>query len=155
MSQLAEWVSANDFQHVTIDEETLEQWTNEGWSTPTIKEAVRRVNKGALLMDQQKPGWVDEILPPKLDMSMASWCIIGQTYGSYDEYVGVPFGLPQGEGSTREIEEKAAEHGFMCLRGSWVEEDDDRVTFGLLDRVWLYLLYEHKNSQVPIVLEMP
>lgn len=126
-------------------------WEKQGkdldlWNADGITKAVEEVNRGALLMDQKRPGWVDEILPDRLSMSSAEWCIIGQTYGDYDQHVGMPFGADVLDKAFQLYEDEAIKHGFYAT---------EEVPFALLDRVWQYMLYEHKNSNVPVKLELP
>ena len=142
---------------MTIDQATWDLWVNQGrngvrgaayetpyWDSKAIRLAVKQVNRGATLLDQTNPRWVNQILPGKLDMSDGTFCVIGQTYGDYDK-VHVPFGKPY-EWSANRTE---ASHGFMS---------SDNVPFVLLDRVWVYLLTARKQAttaHTPFYLEAP
>lgn len=121
----------------------------EVWSRNDIETCVERVNRGAQLLDEEKPGWQNEVIPDKLDMRSSSFCIIGQVYGDYDEYVGVPFGL--GEDMNDEAADDAIEHGFLTRR---FDEDKD-IPWALLDLVWVTLLQERAEANEPVLLELP
>ena len=140
----------------TIDRTTAALWEYQGekfygWTRAGMEKAVSRVNQGALLLDDEKSDWEQEVLPTDLDMSSASFCIIGQVYGDYDTDVGIPFGMEHlmkdGEHDD-EITEKATEHGFLAPR------DDDEVTYELLDRVWVYLLTERATRKETLTLRL-
>lgn len=149
-----------------IDKITLALWEYQGkktfadqygvggrpaWTRDQIEETVARVNRGALLLDKENPGWVESILPANLRMDNSSFCVIGQIYGNYDEYIGVPFGM--GEGPLyREAEPQAVEHGFLTEQD---DEDDDSIPYPLLDRVWVAMLTERHARQEPVVLRLP
>lgn len=47
------------------------------------KELAERVKRGALYLDEFKPGWYLEIDISKLDLSNPWNCVLGQLYGSY------------------------------------------------------------------------
>lgn len=138
---------------VTIDNDTLALWVKDGdryedWDLGTIETAVGRVNRGALLLDEKNPAWMDMVVPAKLDMSSARFCIIGQAYGDYDDHVAVPFGMnviDDDDDDRSEVNRKAIEHGFM----------DNGVPFELLDRVWVYLLTERAHYSKRVTLELP
>lgn len=64
--------------------------------------AEARVASGAALLDQDKPGWVDEIDLKSLDLRSGRYCVLGQLYGSYSlgmrilprtDTVGVNYGF--------------------------------------------------------------
>lgn len=134
---------------VKIDEETINLWNRQGlefgWDSDGVELAIDAVNKGAGYLDKENPGWVSKVVPEKLGMASSSFCIIGQVYGNYDEYIGVVFGYDKYE--TEESYEKAIEHGFM-IRG------DEPYPFGLLDRVWVYMLAERNERGAPVSLSL-
>lgn len=121
----------------------------DGWTEDTIKEAVRRVNNGAKLLDQTKPGWEEKVVPAKLDMSSGAFCIIGQAYGDYDQ-VAIPFGVAAIEGNENgEFDDVAIEHGFLSQDE---HGRDEEMPYSLLDRVWVYLLSERAERGTPCTL---
>ena len=148
---------------VVIDKDTIKLWKKAGrgrigWETSDFAEAVERVNRGSLLLDEQKPKWVYGVLPAKLDMSDAHLCIIGQSYGNYDA-VAIPFGMEVVEGMTEDEEEKldadltetAIRHGFLTEH-----PNPPDIPYGVLDRVWVYMLTERHNREgEPLLLAMP
>lgn len=52
--------------------------TNEEYGTPE-----QRVARGALLLDDQRPGWALIVDPGTIDILSASRCVVGQVYGDY------------------------------------------------------------------------
>ena len=46
------------------------------------------VKKGAYLLDEQFPGWRQQIQLQQLDLSCGISCVLGQLYGSYGEGIG-------------------------------------------------------------------
>jgi len=147
---------------VTIDEETIELWQKagrgrHGWERNDIEEAVKRVNRGSLLLDEKKPDWVFGVIPARLDMSCASLCIIGQTYGNFDA-VAIPFGMQEmlddhvSDEDSEKIDKLAIEHGFLTFHGGGVSD----VPYGVLDRVWVTMLTErHNRGGERVLLAMP
>jgi hypothetical protein len=67
---------------------------------------AERAAEGAALLDEQRPGWVDEIDPDRLDMADPDCCILGQLGGYVS--VGTRLGLLDGTGANT----GAIEHGF-------------------------------------------
>lgn len=150
---------------LTIDRATAALWDMQGekgvptvrWTHAAIEDAVRKVNNGAQLLDSVRSGWVEEILPDKLNMANGTFCVIGQVYGDYDQ-VGVPFGMQamQDEEDYDPVEEcspRAIEHGFLEDEGN--EDLPDYVPYALLDRVWVYMLTERRRSGKRLTLELP
>lgn len=135
---------------ITIDETTVALWEYQGrdvvgdWTRQDVEEMVERVNRGATLLDKRRPNWNYEVVPENLDMSSAQLCIVGQTYGDYDEHVGPIFGKDEFE----DAQDEAAEHGF-------VTGDEFDGEWELMDRVWGYLLQERSQAGVPLTLTLP
>jgi len=136
---------------VTIDPFTVALWEYKGtkheyapWSYVQIQTMVERVNRGSLLLDERNPGWNFKVVPANLDMSAGMLCIVGQTYGEYDEFVGPLFGLPMDTAS----DELAVEHGFLT-------NDEEDVPWSLMDLVWVYLLTTRAESGDPDTLALP
>lgn len=131
-----------------IDLTTAALWEHQGatyrWTRAQIETMVERANRGAQLLDEQNPGWNKSVLPAKLDMSNASFCIVGQTYGNYDEYVGPLFGK-DAFADDEERERLAVEHGFLT-------QDEDEMPWALMDRVWVYLLTARADTGRPVLL---
>lgn len=155
---------------VTIDEETVELWLKSGyrsdgsfrpgWGKRDFSEAVARVNRGSALLDEQKqPKWIFGVIPEKLDMSCASLCIIGQSYGDFGESIGIPFGMEEmaleeelADKEQKKLDKLAISHGFLTFHG----ETEQDIPYGVLDRVWVYMLTErHNRGGEPIFLAMP
>ncbi len=120
------------------------------WSRDDIETVVGRVNQGAQLLDAEKPGWRQSVLPDQLDMRSAEFCIIGQTYGTYSQYIRVPFGLDRDEDS----EEMAIAHGFLTHFGPDYAEES--IPYELLDLVWVELLRQRaQRGTDDVLLELP
>jgi hypothetical protein len=121
------------------------QQTREHWNTKGLERAVDRVNRGARLLDQREPNWVNRVVPGDLNMASGEFCIVGQTYGRYHDRVHIPFAAEKYDVSERRQEN----HGFMA---------SGTVPFSLLDRVWVYLLAARKEAttaHTPFYLEAP
>lgn len=50
----------------------------------TIYEARQRVQRGAKLLDAEKPGWRAQVNPETLAMESGCGCVLGQAYGDFD-----------------------------------------------------------------------
>lgn len=124
------------------------------WTRPAIEIAVERVNRGAVLLEGTNPHWVEEVIPQDLDMSDPGLCMVGQTYGDYNQ-IGLVFGLEvlDGEYDPDDFDYQAVEHGF--LEEAEFRADEDFVPYELLDRVWVYMLFAHKDRGAPVTLELP
>jgi hypothetical protein len=150
---------------VEIDNVTAALWEYQGdkyysWDRARVEEAIRRVNKGAFLLDEKKEDWLDRVMPENLNMANGNFCIIGQAYGTYSQYIGIPFGIESmdtsGSDFDSEFEEEAIEHGFLS------EEEHDGeygretgVRYALLDRVWVYMLTQRRQKGRPVALKLP
>ena len=146
---MALWRYQGTYTFVGYDESTEEEL--EGWSREDIETVVERVNRGGLLLDQDRNDWVEEILPQKLDMASDGFCIIGQVYGGYGQYVGVPFGMSS---ETVATSKQAIDAGFITQidRGF---DTKSSIPYALLDRVWVQMLAERRERGTPVVLTLP
>jgi hypothetical protein len=88
-----------------------------------------RLERAAALLDQTAPGWESRIDPLQLDMSNASFCILGQVYGSY--YTGLA--MLDGD-----AERAPGRYGFMTWGGE---------TFGVLTAKWRTFLAERRAKR--------
>jgi hypothetical protein len=155
-----------DVPTITISKSTAALWEfygspahdSESWSRGDIETVVERVNRGAQLLDEEKPDWVEKIIPDRLNMSNGNFCVIGQVYGEYGEYVGVPFGVGYGSEAGEEVTPQAIENGFLTdVEASDHRnlDKDERIPYALLDLVWVLMLTERSQQQGPVVLELP
>ena len=95
----------------------------------TIKE---RVEKGAALLDEKRPGWEKEIDLDGLVMESGTCCVLGQLYeGSF--YKGKWAILP--EWGADSWDTPATEHGFTSQNGVYVA----------LTRAWKRLIRERRK----------
>jgi hypothetical protein len=46
-------------------------------------ELAERVERGAALLDERRPGWWDEVDVGRLDFDSCEECVLGQLWGSY------------------------------------------------------------------------
>lgn len=74
-----------------------------------------RIERGAAVLDQNAPGWETKISLDHLDLANASYCVLGQVYGDYDN------GLRELDG---EVETHPARYGFLAQG----DEDYDSLT---------------------------
>jgi hypothetical protein len=70
-------------------------------------EMTRRVERGAILLDRECPGWENEVDPASLRMDEAENCVLGQIHGDYAGAIEALF-----SGSAVE----AAGYGFELAR---------------------------------------
>ena len=91
------------------------------------------VERGAKLLDEERPGWADMIYLEQLQMSDCSACILGQLYGDYSDAVNtilnVPgdefgFDLPEAPRELLSPEDSVqqARNSYMHLRQLWVKQ---------------------------------
>lgn len=144
---------------VTLDARDVAQWEWAGeqeqedgkWTYNDIQTVVERVNRGAQLLDEQEPGWVERVFPDRVSMRDGQHCIIGQVYGNYDEFIGMPFGMGPTLAGTSQ---KAIDHGFLTqVRPP--EGEFEWIPYGLLDAVWVALLRERAHAEGPVFLTVP
>jgi hypothetical protein len=97
-----------------------------------IKTLSDNVDRGAALLDQQRPSWRDKVNVSTLDMSDGSWCVLGQAFGGYYE----------GRVRLRIDSHKATDHGFNC-HARWGDDLDWEgwlqlrdVQYAALDHFW-------------------
>jgi hypothetical protein len=58
----------------------------------TEVEAIRRVRRGAELLDRVHPGWADRVpADERLRMSACNHCVIGHLHGSYAKGINILF----------------------------------------------------------------
>ena len=160
---------------VTIDTTTMALWEFQGrynkkkeregfgtWTRADIELMVERVNRGAALLDERKPGWNFKVVPENLDMTDNSLCIVGQSYGSYGQFVGPVFGWEEEE-ENEEVTMSAIDHGFLTNeRWEYTQNGIDEseayggfIPWALMDRVWSYFLIARAEQDEPLTLVMP
>jgi hypothetical protein len=57
-------------------------------------ELAERVERGAALLDERRPGWWDEVDLSKLDLNSCCRCVLGQLWGHYWRGAAELFGCP-------------------------------------------------------------
>lgn len=51
--------------------------------------ALELVKRGSALLDERRPGWVDEVDISQLNIALGAKCILGQIYGGYGDGLGI------------------------------------------------------------------
>lgn len=91
---------------------------------------AERVDLGATLLDEKKPGWHEEINTDTLAIHLADHCICGQLFGSF--IVGRQFlGIPRGGGDQYGF--NAPQNSYTDLKNLWVEAIDARKLGALVE----------------------
>lgn len=89
----------------------------------------RRVKKGARLLDEHMPGWVEKIIPGRLDLASTSYCILGQTFSSFTKGMTV-----------LGVEKSTEKYGFD------LEASDPDDGWEILDKAWIKEIKKRKRS---------
>ncbi|MGW2513634.1 hypothetical protein ACWC0A_30420 [Streptomyces scopuliridis] len=93
-----------------------------------------RVLKGAALLDEKKPGWVDQIDLETLDVQSSSRCVTAQLSGHHDFTVGrAQLGLSI---------DTYASYGFNAPS----EEPRRRTAYVTLNQLWRDLITERRSA---------
>jgi hypothetical protein len=93
--------------------------------TDTLAE---RVERGAALLDERRPGWWDEVDVGRLDIDHCQLCVLGQLWGEYDD----------GRNEMLTNQRDAVLHGF---------DTTDRWAGSTLTNLWRAAI-ERRRSQV-------
>lgn len=105
---------------------------------PSLADAMKRVSRGAKLLNKNQPGWQNEIDLDRFDITDEHVCIIGQVFGSYDWISSA--GIESEEGSF---------YGFDCRTDEWTAYDcltyDAKTEYSsqdysMLQEAWLFYL---------------
>lgn len=84
--------------------------------------ATTKVNRGAAILDEKRPGWPNEIILKELSIQDGTRCVLGQIYGSYFR-------------GARELDINAYTGlGFY----------DEHARYGDLDKAWAKLISERQ-----------
>lgn len=92
---------------------TLERPTNVKHS-----EYDPHVQRGMMLLDEERPGWEDELDLGTLNVADPHNCVLGQLYGEYQEGKDA-LGLSLGE---------AINHGFVAPTMVWMRNLNERLS---------------------------
>ena len=99
----------------------------------TASEARSRVSKGALHLDQVRPGWAWQIDPGTLDLGSECHCVLGQLYGLYTRGL---VNLTRHQGAAYGFDATALDHdgtfigrdtAYRQLQDAWIEVLADRL----------------------------
>lgn len=90
-----------------------------------------RVAAGTAWLDENRPGWFNEIDLRRLDLHECCLCVIGQTFGCYASAAN-PFELDRNV---------AVEHGFNApIKGDWWAENER------LQDEWVRVITERREA---------
>ena len=92
------------------------------------------VKKGAYLLDEQNPGWRQQVAVGKLDLSSGRSCVLGQLYGDYHRGVAI-LDLTDEEG-------EYVDYGFDHPHGDVWEDVESTVIWRALDELWTSIICE-------------
>ena len=106
-----------------------------------------RVARGATLLDEKRPNWLNDADLGRLSMIHGLLCILGQLYGSYS--LGVAALWPDQVYSPH-LSPGAASHGFQFPLDSYGRHDGP---WALLDAAWTARITALRNEQVQTLLQ--
>lgn len=90
-----------------------------------------RAARGAKWLDRVRPGWYKQVDPETLDDSPTR-CVIGQTFGDYNEVVNEKFYLPAGWHRSR----KMLFHPGMYLGIFWALRHEFEIWHSYEEEAW-------------------
>lgn len=100
----------------------------------TVTPLSLRVEAGAKWLDANRPGWLKGIDLDALDLNDCAQCVLGQTFGFYDNGVSVGCGF-------QVFSEKAGEwsdaHGFSVFDMPWLGCDKNKEHWNALREEWV------------------
>lgn len=91
--------------------------------------ALRKIEKGAALLNEKKPHWYDDIDLGSLELADDTACVLGQLFGAYED--GVKYLFTEPLFTERELCAVSAEHGF---------DTDGVVSYMVLTALWTELI---------------
>lgn len=97
--------------------------------------AALRIGRGVEVLDQQRPGWADEIQLEYLEMASGVSCVLGQVFDGYTTGL-VELLSPEYEGNEYAW---SAEHGF-------VNDVDNGVYYDDLQNGWMKVIKERQTK---------
>jgi hypothetical protein len=120
-----------------------------GYGHLLYRRQVEAVDQGAALLDEERPGWWEEIDESELRMSDARSCILGQAWmarngfeNGYDAGTFDLFGEDDYEDDVRQ--RKIEEHGFDAFGFGGAEYD-------VLANVWIAAIQERREGATATV----
>jgi hypothetical protein len=112
------------------------------------------VKRGAKLLDEIDPNWVEKIDIPELQMSMSCSCILGQVFGDYEDGLmkALEIDLDDNRMSMRPADDEEAQrienHGFCLFDRSYgysaIRGSDDPL-WKVLEHTWIDLIKERQS----------
>ena len=88
-------------------------------------EAEARVERGAALLDRERPGWQEDVDPFTLRIESCERCVLGQLYGDYTA------GFSALTGPETQVPGWRQMHGFAINRG------ETEIAFWVLTDAWI------------------
>jgi hypothetical protein len=98
------------------------------------EELAERVERGAALLDERRPGWWDEVDVEALDLDLCSRCPLGQLWGDFESGAYRLF-----RGGFHEVADMAGHHGFDAVCDNH---------FPILTDLWRAAI-ERRRAQAP------
>lgn len=96
----------------------------------TEEELKERVRRGAIYLDEVRPGWRDSIAPGELRMESCFTCVLGQVFGHYAEGLSVMWD------SLPEVRGMDVQAPFGLARADYDTVRDRVAAFNLLTELW-------------------
>ena len=120
-------------------------------------EAAERVLRGAAWLDENHPGWENNLDLSKLEMSQCDWCVLGQAVGSYwDTVEQATFALVE-QGLVVSEDYWAVDNGFVSPTffkaedvgdGSYstLDFDTEAKYYVVLEGLWAMEVKKRRND---------
>lgn len=95
----------------------------------TPQEAQERVARGAVLLDEKRPGWEQKIRVNELNMGSFCDCVIGQIEGDFLRWPHLAPANQTGLMSTRYygFDSDGSVDGFELLQAAWLDAIAERL----------------------------
>ena len=100
-----------------------------------------RVSRGAALLDEKLPGWVERIDLAKLDLASPCRCILGQTWDGIPDPESTPFAAHANELDLYDEDEN--DYGFNAGGVDWFE---DQPEYDALTAEWKRVILARRDG---------
>jgi len=104
-------------EQLTLNEASIEKLYSD-YGEPSVRRAMRNINRGSAALDEYSPGWANKIVPSTLDLSVAEFCVCGQVFGAQ-----MAWSVPA------QFRRFSKSLGFDDMRKPY-------INYGLLDDLW-------------------
>lgn len=101
------------------------------------EDAILAVKRGVYWLDENHPGWAQDINLEMLDMSACTDCVIGQAVGSYSNTINIAATGNADDWNHRVSTQWSVDHGFE-FPGVVAYSNSDPINYGYeeLDTLW-------------------